>query len=1569
MATSNTKLEDIILRAVDIVASQKIAKAGYDKTIQATIVSCIDATIGKYKVKYQDSYWVAYSNNIDSYYAPNTSVYILIPGGNMSKDKTILGTTKRLGVNYISIAQGDERYAPIGTNIIDDNTVFGLCSYKTETKILYSSSFTAEQNLLIINDDAINQYIKNSTSIIAGAHIKNNLKTQQRFQGNYGLLFGLDFIDSATHNIVTRYYSIDIDNMNGNPYYYPNEVRQYNVFDINGENFVRVNIIALFTKDFPVQKTGMPNDIFISKIELGGAVSLQQEDLDSCALVLLTPKGYIFTKDSAENDTRSFEAQLRVKGKIIDTKSQKVDFYWFIENLSITAASPKYNKYGGQGWQCLNSYQVIKAETTNGSVISPAVFQFTPSDNILSIKKSDVLAETTKYKCVAIYDNTVLSKEAKIVRYDSEYNIQITSSNGTQFYNNAGTTTLTCICKQKKDDGSTSIVDVNDLKFVWATINNAGNFNSLPTTVEYNNDRLKLVAIRDAINKYIQAEYILYQMLYGVNSLLPTDAVINNITNSEQKTKVTEARKTLINVGLTTANDITTLLNKYNIETSNLTYGLVLNGNEEHNNSLKTAIDNYNGIQRVSGNQITGIQINSITNFSIFKCSVFTKTGNIFLGSGSIILSNSPNGNIYNLVINNGTQVFKYNTHGVSPVSKQNQEPQTIPALTFSIYDNSGGQIEKNAINSANITWVIPKDNTLLKTNYSGGIVDSTLQTISYKNLTSFVYSIAENYNINYTRNNIELKVQYNGIMLIAKTNLSFLKQGENSTNGTDFVCKIIPNALDGNIPINPTIYYNGSSTSFNWNTDTENNKWFKAQLWHNGNEPIFQGVESGNSTEGKTVTIIKWEVLKNIYAYNKQDSTNLNAVAATSNSSWSFSFTPGSFSSNYSSTAYPAWRPANIIKVTLSYDGMTYYAVLPVIVCRIFNNNYSVKLKDYSGFREVLYNSNGQSPRYDSHAPFELITSYKIGNNWQDISTKTSSSYKLGYEWYYLGSIWYKANNGTWTEDVEITSDTSQNGDSSKKWLLKSNIIRITQTNQKAIKPADNYSGECVNTALACRVYLSNSNATLAWIHIPIHMMRNRFENSAINGWDGNSVNLGGENGGMILAPQVGAGIKDSNNKFTGIFIGTVKDPQEELSSNKNNTSNSAQGRFASTNEDVGLFGYNEGSRSIFLDAKTGKAVFGQRNQAQIILDPTQTNSAGRKVAQIKSGNYNTTNGTGLLIDLSTPQIKYGSGNFQVNSEGHMIARGGGQIAGWEINNNAIFNKKTTTDVSRNSTGMNANPIIDAASTSINGRGNGSEYRAVSMPPTTSTQGTAGYKIVGKSAAFWAGGSKFFVTHDGYLKVQQASIGSGSKPIFIGKSSVSGSNESAIFSGLKSSKTANTSGFYLGTDGIGIGSTANITFNNISQTVSNFQVNSDGTFFARNGYIRGKIIADEGEIGTNVIVRGTLSAANITTGTVNNKTVSWQSVDVVTNFRAHSESRKWISDLRGTSNGGLSWINHTGNSVYFVSWEFDTLYLLVGKTPKGSGSSGSQSGSTDDPYDNIFDDDDDGDILIDDGE
>ena len=93
--------------------------------------------------------------------------------------------------------------------------------------------------------------------------------------------------------------------------------------------------------------------------------------------------------------------------------------------------------------------------------------------------------------------------------------------------------------------------------------------------------------------------------------------------------------------------------------------------------------------------------------------------------------------------------------------------------------------------------------------------------------------------------------------------------------------------------------------------------------------------------------------------------------------------------------------------------------------------------------------------------------------------------------------------------------------------------------------------------------------------------------------------------------------------------------------------------------NKDIGLMGYNKGERTIFLDSKTGKAEFGKAGSGRIILDPTSN------TAEIYSGNYSTEVGHegGMLIDFTTPKIKFGTGNFEVDQYGHLTAKGGGSI------------------------------------------------------------------------------------------------------------------------------------------------------------------------------------------------------------------------------------------------------------------------------------------------------------------
>ncbi|MBR6113175.1 MAG: hypothetical protein IKP79_01520 [Bacilli bacterium] len=51
--------------------------------------------------------------------------------------------------------------------------------------------------------------------------------------------------------------------------------------------------------------------------------------------------------------------------------------------------------------------------------------------------------------------------------------------------------------------------------------------------------------------------------------------------------------------------------------------------------------------------------------------------------------------------------------------------------------------------------------------------------------------------------------------------------------------------------------------------------------------------------------------------------------------------------------------------------------------------------------------------------------------------------------------------------------------------------------------------------------------------------MYINRYNHRALNDWDGNSINLDKDNNQTILAPQIGAGKKNTDNSFTGIFMG----------------------------------------------------------------------------------------------------------------------------------------------------------------------------------------------------------------------------------------------------------------------------------------------------------------------------------------------------------------------------------------------------------------------------------------------
>lgn len=1377
--------ENNIIDAIEQIVNNAVSNADYDRTVKATIVECVDQTIGKFKVKYQDSTFFAYATSSEVTYSKGSEVYILIPGNDTSRDKTILGTVKKLGADYAVTPEGDEAFEVVGNNCIHSSTIFELCSYKTTKEyVLYQKG--ASNNKISLDTKAVTEYFTKSSALICGAIFKTNIPKKQQYRGNYGIAFELMFTDNATGKNVLRNYVVDVNQMTGNPYSIKNETRQYGVFDIDGANFQYVNKIYLFCYDFPYQENNQPNDIFIKNIDFCGAVPMGSEELSGCAVTFITPQGIYFDNSDTDNATRTLQAQVRVKGKLVDKNSQSLEYYWFRENIGITTLHEKFNKYAGQGWECLNKSTVIKkAENGNAPIV-----EWISGDYQWTIKKSDTAAKKTKYKCIVIYnENTIISKEIEITNYSSNIDITIESDAGTKFYYDIGRPTLKVLINGQEKAGMT---------YAWAEIDNNNNFVGLAETTTLNND-------------------------YN-NTLKAYNTLKTEIKN---ETKLAAANKQKL---------------------------------QDYENTLK----NYETIQRVEGNRIYKVNVSAITNFKTFKVSVYSN--GVYQGTSSIVLTNSyENEDAYSLVINNGIQVFKYNEDGISPTHDSLEEPQTLLPLTFTIYDNLGQPISDDIARQCNIQWIVPKKNTMISIDnsvYGGYKTAETDNTITYSGLLGISYTIVKKYNIKNINNNIKLIVDYKDMSLVSQTDFTFTKEGEPGTNGTEFIAKIVANIKDGIPPINPMIL-NGSP---NYALKTSN-RWFRVQFWHNGTK-IFENTQSDTTDENKPITI-EWSILQNTYnrnvytsTYNKLlDNTDISIDAATGICSYN----------GY----HGADSPANIVKCTITYDKMTYYATLPVITAKT-SSGYSVKLKDNTGFKFATYSPDGRTPSYANSNPFELLVTQVINGVTEDISELTKT-YAVDYNWQVRGRIW--------------NPDT-------QKWVSKSHLAAMNinglKRNEKQFKPIDGYDDETVNNGIEC--IITRNSSEVARIHIPVHLLLNKYGNAAINGWDGNSVSIDENGSGVILAPQMGAGQKEKDdNSFTGVLMGKVKEAGKSF-------------------YDIGVLGYNHGQRTIFLDSEDGSATFGKLGNGQIILDP-KTDKAmiysygfwknytnKNKPTNYGSSNYN---GQGLLIDLTTPEIRFGSGNFVVNKEGHITAKGGGTIAGWNIDDTKIYsaanvsgsNPKITMDSSLASIySNNKNSMIStqngfyigsdgfalgAYSSSkghnpfqVNNEGvlfsNSGSIGGFTICDNTLTSGS-GTNATGMSSksgiqwAFWTGGedagsAPFHVGHNGELHSTKGTIGGWT----IGTNTLSANGIT-----INSQGSISSSHWSINSDGTAHFTNVYLTNGNYSQGVdlinfgTNFGVNSSGTMWAKNGNFSGNISGSS-------VSGGSVRGAAITGGSIN---------------------------------------------------------------------------------------------------
>ena len=353
----------------------------------------------------------------------------------------------------------------------------------------------------------------------------------------------------------------------------------------------------------------------------------------------------------------------------------------------------------------------------------------------------------------------------------------------------------------------------------------------------------------------------------------------------------------------------------------------------------------------------------------------------------------------------------------------------------------------------------------------------------------------------------------------------------------------------------------------------------------------------------------------------------------------------------------------------------------------------------------------------------------------------------------------------------------------------------------------------------------------TIVWIQ-PMIINQYGYESEMLNSWDGN-LTIDDKND-TILSAMVGAGVKNSDNTFSGVLMGQLS--KADLNQN---------------DYPIGLYGFNKGNTSFGFKVD-GTAFLGKSGKGQILFD-------GNK-GIITTPNFNLKNqqnqdiGSGMHIDLDNGilQIKNNGElkikiqpSFSDNDEGYLMVNGKNKKRLINIGNDTYYLQTYNYDTTNHGAGTRidlANGLIQSYNFTI--LAYGTENNSNNWIQIKSSHLTTPLAIGSESSADAA---KFHVNWDGTLHATGAII-SGSITSDSGTIGGWNINKTALYHGTESAPT-----HYLGT-GLSDGTVTGYTYaaNNklVFKAGSSFGVTNDGTLYATGATISGKITARSGYIG-----------------------------------------------------------------------------------------------------------------------
>ena len=1150
-------LSEKLLESMELISNAAIDRTSKDLTVECLIESIVDSKNGIYNVKYLSNILSVTASNPSLKYNIDDKVYVLIPEGNMNNPKFIIGlVSSQKGESHV-----DEDYQTDYIQITDNlftslSEEIELCSYKTETIDLNNP---LDPNIFPSNfTDIISNYLNNYNAFALSMFVKTSLPLeQQKAMGDYGLQFMLPFIrneEDGTQTSLDIYYSINTDNIFGNPYNLSEGVKQTIYFDVD-ENLIydinRKPSIVCYIKDFIQSEEEKPYDVILSNFSLNIVQKIPEENKTGYYLYLTASEGPFFLNSSSKK-TKTITPHLLLNNE--EVTFEGADCYWFEEDVNVIPSSSDYTKLGGIGWKCLN-------QSDGSNYVTNIYTQEVTASDIMVAKR---------YKCLLQYNNTNIKGEIVFRNFETKATVNLYLKNGSTFPKGS---LVDLVCEVNFTDEENKYL----YDYAWARYDEKG--------------------------KYLDNNF--YQ-------------VIN--------------QKGLYNSSNVRIGDMIEIL----FDTNKM------------NDSLNT-----------------------------IYCSAFI----IDSGKKKLIETKSLNIKLedkqFRLVIENDNIAYNYDADGDSPLSSAeyydrpiSSKIKAITPLSFRIYKDTGVELNELEYRQCSVSWYVPKKSMFELSDdiIKDAEINDDYYIVSGQGRVELDYLIARRFNYDVLHSNILLKVVFGDLSFEQSATIRFVKDGMSGTNGTKFTASLFYNNYlygeknTAGVPQKLHLLYS-----------VEDKKWYLHDLVSNtlvealtaSSRNIYFNNSSKDSnislriykdgeeyTDANSITT-HWSVVDKKEKYTCLD------ISKDDNDNYYLSTTIEEWADN---TVYTNIIQAEVIiseKVGDQNYQTTLYVRYPVEITRIEKavladlSNIVVPIIN-GGYSEVTYATDGTNPKYNNNEIFTCEDSYND-------ELKDSYTYKWTFSKNFI-----KKKNKKKILTQKITDPTT--GKEIEKAILDENgniqyIETIPAPYECDIVPLEKFNDDIRNNYI--KVEITGDTVLGNIIHIkPINCLFNQYGMSNINGWDGSKLEID-ENGQYILAPQMGAGEKNDDNTFTGLVMGKSVNGEE--------THN-------------GLFGYYHGQQSIFLNAETGGATFGVAGAGQIIIEPNSEgevdeNGNLKYRATLRSGNFipkdETHEGSGMEIDLATPSIRFGSGNFYVTEDGAMNASGKGTIAGWSIEEDRLTSIK----------------------------------------------------------------------------------------------------------------------------------------------------------------------------------------------------------------------------------------------------------------------------------------------------